>query len=182
MRVFAGLPLPADVVTGLQKTIDYIRQARSRMSFVKPAGMHITMHFFGEIGENDVNNLVRLMDDQVLCVKKIRAKTGALDRFPKRGNPRVIFVSFVEGIGEIAGYYKTYNELIAGLGYEEEKREEFVPHITLARNKGERIDDGFLAHVPVDEREFFFDRLVLYKSVLTSKGAEYSPLTTVMLA
>src|SRR5512138_3608105 len=102
MRVFAGLPIPEDVIQGLMKTIDLIRTNHRNMSFVKPAGMHITVHFFGELGESEVKDLVDAMKDPVLSIPKIKSKTGHIGRFPKKGNPRVLFVGLDEGIEELA--------------------------------------------------------------------------------
>jgi 2'-5' RNA ligase len=181
MRVFAGLPLPQDVISGLVKTVEYIKGSGKAMSFVKPEGMHITVKFFGEIEESAAKSIARLMEDPILRIKKIRSRIGGVGRFPRKGNPRVIFVSLDEGVEEVAGFCATYRMLIERLGYAEDKREEFVPHITIARNKSERIKDDFLAAAPINKSEFYFDRLVLYESILTARGAEYTPLTTVML-
>ncbi len=180
MRVFAGLPLPGEVIRGLQKSIEYIRSSHRGMSFVKPEGMHITVRFFGEIKDDDAKSLVRLMEDPIIRIKKIKSRTEKIGRFPRAGSPRVIFVALDEGVKEISGLCSTYRMLIERLGYAEDRHEEFVPHVTIARNKGERITDEFLESVPVEARDFYFDRLVLYESVLTQRGANYSPLTTVL--
>jgi RNA 2',3'-cyclic 3'-phosphodiesterase len=180
MRVFAGLPLPDEIKAALQNPIDRIRRIYPHMSFVKPEGLHITMHFFGELTDSAAKSLISLMEDPGLAIKKIRSKTGGIGKFPKRGNPRVLFVGIDEGAREIADYYVSYHKAIARLGYGEEEREEFVPHITIARNKGERIGDDFLRGITLAQGIFFFDRMVLYKSELTSGGAIYTPLKTIM--
>jgi RNA 2',3'-cyclic 3'-phosphodiesterase len=180
MRVFAGLPIPEDLIRDLMRAIDFIRDNHRNMSFVKPAGMHITLHFFGDLGESQVKSLIEVMKDPALLVRKIKSKTGRIGRFPKRGNPRVLFVGLDEGMEELRNINRIYHEAIGRLGYVEEEREEFVPHITLARNKGERIDDAFLQRVSVEPKSFFFDRLVLFQSILSPQGAVYEPLETVM--
>ena len=179
MRVFAGLPIAEGVIPNLLGAIDYLKQNYPDMSFIKSQGMHITIHFFGEIGEKETFELIRLMDDPFLKISKIKAKIGKIGSFPARGNPKVVFAALEEGVNDIAVYNKTFHDVVSRLGFEEDKKEEFVPHITLARNKGARIENGFLKRIPLEKVSFFFDRIVLYKSVLKPTGAEYSALKTV---
>jgi 2'-5' RNA ligase len=179
MRVFAGLPVAEAVIPHLLGAIDYLKQNYPDMNFIKSQGMHITIQFFGEISEKEALSLIKLMDEPLIKIFKIKAKIGSIGSFPVRGNPRVVFASLEEGNNDIILYYKTFHEIISRLGYEEDNRDEFVPHITLARNKGARIEHGFLRRIPLERLSFAFDRVVLYKSVLKPTGAEYSALKTV---
>ncbi|MBN1699139.1 MAG: RNA 2',3'-cyclic phosphodiesterase [Spirochaetales bacterium] len=181
MRVFAGLPLPPEKITELKKTVDFISAGSRYLRAVKPAGLHITLFFFGELRQEKVDGLIRTMDDGVLKGKKIAARFGEIGQFPEKGNPRVIYIGIGEGSGEITSYYETYCRFIGNAGFgSRDKYKEFVPHITLARNKGGRLDEEFLFSIPRPGDGFIIDRCVLYQSVLSSAGAEYMPLKTIL--
>lgn len=65
------------------------------------------------------------------------------------------------------------------VGIEREKRG-FIPHITFGRAK----DSGPLLKknlLPLEEKRFILDNLVLYQSTLTREGALYTPLKEIKL-
>jgi 2'-5' RNA ligase len=181
MRVFAGLPLPPEIITGLKKASDVLKSGYRGVRTVKPEGLHITLFFFGELDDAKVAELIGLMDESVLAINKIKASFGGVGQFPKNGNPRVIYINIEKGRQEIVSFYETYLNLIGSIGYSNpDKNEEYIPHITLARNQRERIERGFLSSLPRVTEDFSIDRCVLFQSVLKPTGAEYSPLKTVM--
>jgi 2'-5' RNA ligase len=181
MRVFAGLPLPPEIIEKLKKVGEVLKSEYRGVRTVGPEGLHITLFFFGELQETKVNELIELMDEKVLVRKRIQTTFGSIGQFPKKGNPRVIYISVVEGSEEIISFYKTYYNLIRLKGFRDpDESKDYIPHITLARNKRERIERGFLESLPRVTDDFTIDRCVLFKSVLKSTGAEYTPLKTLM--
>jgi 2'-5' RNA ligase len=180
MRVFAGLSLPRNAIGSVRLTIDRVRSACGNLGYVRPEGLHITIHFFGDIGDRGVDALVRLMNDPLLSVKRIDARLGGISYFPERGNPRVIFVELDEGAEGAVSVYEAYHDLIGRIGYRMEERDRFVPHITIARNRGARIDTVALCTIDTEKTAFVFDRIVLFRSVLGPGGATYTPLATRM--
>jgi 2'-5' RNA ligase len=181
MRVFAGLPIPPAIITRLKKVSDVLKSEYRGVRPVKPEGLHITLFFFGELKDEKVAELIELMDERVLARKKIQAAFGGVGQFPKKGNPRVIYIDIEKGRQEIISFYETYINLIGSIGYgNSDKNQEYIPHITLARNQRERIEREFLESLPRVTEDFSIDRCVLIQSVLKPTGAEYSPLKTVM--
>ncbi|MBA7542613.1 RNA 2',3'-cyclic phosphodiesterase [subsurface metagenome] len=181
MRVFAALPLSSEIRKLLSEAMDKLGLSYKYLKMVPEANLHITLHFFGEIDEEKTEKLKSVLDDPLLTGRIIKASLGRLGFFPARSNPRVIFCTLKEGAEEVVSFRKTFNEIIhnSGLAVEEEGRS-FTPHITLARNKGGRIDPHFLNSFDLEQRVFLFDRLILYQSILRSTGAEHSPLKTLI--
>jgi len=181
MRVFAALPFSSEIRKLLSEVIDKLGLFYKNLKMVPETSLHITLHFFGEIGEEKTEKLKSALDNPLLAGRIIKASLGGLGSFPVRGNPRVIFCTLKEGAEEVVSFRKTFNAIIhnSGLAAQEEERS-FTPHITLARNKQGRIDPHFLNSFDLEQRVFSFDRLILYQSILRSTGAEHRPLKTLI--
>lgn len=184
MRIFAGLPIPGEMIEKVRQVCEYLKEKYRGLKVVKSEGLHVTLYFFGELPKHKVDELVHLMDNKSLIQKKIDASFSGFGQFPPRGNPRVLFVRIEQGKEEITSYHKNYVKLIRphGIGNPPEKKE-FVPHITIARNKRERLPRDFIGSIPFTlEESFTIDRCILYQSILTPAGAEYEALKTIMFA
>jgi 2'-5' RNA ligase len=180
VRVFAALPPSQTAMQALELVLAAIEDAFPRLRCVKPAGIHLTMHFFGEIPDQAVKDLIEIFGDPGLRHPVIGASLGQLGCFPERGNPRVVWVGIEQAYDALRAFSKLFQSKIARLGYREDPRG-FAPHITLARNRDARVDPEHLREIPVPKLDFAFKELVLFQSVLKQGGAEYAPLTRLAL-
>jgi 2'-5' RNA ligase len=176
MRVFAALPLPDAVLHALEESAAALKRQNPRLRTTGSSGMHVTLHFFGELDEQSVARLGALWEGRDIVRPRISASLGTLGGFPERGTPRVIWIGLRKGLREIQALKSVFQERISGLGYREDPRG-FNPHITLARNG--TMEAVGMESVPVPEMEFFFERLVLFQSILGPRGAEYLKLRSV---
>lgn len=180
MRVFAALPLPGPIILRLEEAARRLAAGCPGLKIVRPEGMHLTLHFFGEIAEEQAARVGAVMEDPALDLPAIPAALGPFGQFPPRGNPRVIWCGIRRGAEAVADRQRTFRRLIGGAGFPPDPAERpFSPHITLARSGSERIAPGALEELPILSDEFVLDRLVLYQSILSRQGAEYRPLKTV---
>ena len=177
MRVFAGLPLPGAAAGKVERWLESWKGTCSGLKMVKGELLHITLFFFGDMRDSEAADLSKVLDD--IRSERISATLGALSAFPPRGNPRVIYLELEQGGDAVRGLYGLFLSLVSSLGYREERRL-FVPHITMARNKG-----GSLVTLPEENPlkgvGFEIDRLILYESKLGQTGPAYYPLKTVYL-
>ena len=172
MRVFAGLPLPGETIGAVEAVCGELKEKCRGLKIVNTAGLHITLCFFGEVSEVQVEELKAIMDEPSLAVKKIGMRFSGTGHFPEKGNPRVIFMDIGEGAEEAASYHRIFNDLLRRKGFGIYDERKFVPHVTLARNRGAIIDPECLSTLRVPGELFYMDRLVLFKSVLKPAGAE----------
>jgi 2'-5' RNA ligase len=196
MRVFAALPLPDQAVEKLGKLAAELKARYPDLKAVKPHGMHITMVFFGELNPEQILAVMRAMDSPELKLASIQAVMGGVGQFPPKGQPRVIYCPIQKGAPEIGYLYRVYYRLVSGVeGLSlEGERGDFTPHVTLARNRGDRGRDGHSrggrsvsGSISLSEVEELFrfeyslilDRLVLYQSILRPQGADYKVMKTV---
>jgi 2'-5' RNA ligase len=179
MRVFAALPLPEAVLAALQDTVSALTRRYPRLKYTGGAGMHVTLHFFGELQEPAVDGLGKVWD--VFKHPAVAASLGGLGQFPERGAPRVIWIGMKKGLEGLRALNATFQAAISTLGYAEDPRG-FSPHVTLARNNSTVMDKSWGDGIPVPGMDFTFHELVLFQSILGPKGAEYVPLRRAALA
>jgi 2'-5' RNA ligase len=182
MRIFAALPLPAQAVAKLETLGAELKRLYPDLKVVKPRALHVTMVFFGELNQEQVLEVMRVMDSPELKVASIQAVMGGVGQFPPKGRPRVLYCPIQKGGPEISYLYRLYCELLSASGRVSiDEQRDFTPHITLARNKTTRISISEVEELFRFEYSLILDRLVLYQSILRPQGPEYKAMKTVVL-
>ncbi len=62
MRVFAGLPLPERTRETIAAWMKRWEAERKALKPVRPAGLHVTLHFFGEVDEGRAEEIGRALE------------------------------------------------------------------------------------------------------------------------
>jgi len=178
MRVFAALPLPDEAVRALRPLATALGARWSGLRPVRTEGLHLTLHFFGEVDEGGVRSLVGLWKDPALRGPAPAVSFGELGRFPERGSPRVVWIGFGEGAERVCAFQRLLESRIAALGFREDPRG-FSPHVTLARAGTTALPSGLLEGFAPPRLDFVFGECVLFQSILGPRGPTYVPLATV---
>jgi 2'-5' RNA ligase len=179
MRVFLAMELPGIVKEYLLTVTKTMLQRVSGVKWVKAEGLHVTLKFFGEIGEDKVQEIEEALQGINKQHLAMSVQLKEINAFPDLMRPRVIVVTFQEGVDNVKAIFHDIESRLLAVGIENEKRS-FTPHITLGRVK----DAASLLKrniLPLEERKFLLDNLVLYQSTLTREGAFYSPLKEIKL-
>ncbi len=179
MRTFLALPTPADIVAYLKEVAGRLERRTEGVRWVRDEGIHITVKFLGEIEEGMAEKVRGVLTPIGALFGPFRASLGGLDAFPARRSARVIVVKLKEGIEPAQAIFEEVEERLAAIGIERERRK-LVPHLTLGRR---RIPKPFPNGdpMPIEEKEFPIEQLVLYKSTLTPGGAIYAPIWKIKL-
>jgi 2'-5' RNA ligase len=179
VRAFLALPIPADVTAYLGEAIGRLERRTEGVRWVKGGGIHITMKFLGEVDEGMAERMKEVLSPIGVSFKPFCARLGSLDAFPSSTRARVIVVKLKEGVEQSQAIFEEVEERLAALGVEREKRA-LTPHITLGRRRTPKpFPNG--DPLPIEEREFLIEQLVLYKSTLTPGGAIYAPVWKIKL-
>jgi len=176
MRVFAGLPLPERTRETIAAWMNTWEAERKALKPVQPTGLHVTLHFFGEVDEGGAEEIGKAL--AAIRRNRIEAALGGLSHFPRRGKTRVFAIDFDTGGEEIASLYNGLMRSLGDIGYAPVGRP-FVPHITVARVRRGAAVPVLPSFEPNRGTRLTLDRLVLFQSILKPTGAEYHPLTTV---
>ncbi len=181
MRLFFAVDLPAGLRRRLATLADQLREPASRLGnfrWVAPANLHVTLKFLGEV---EAAKLRRLLELAAACRgESLVLQPGNCGYFPSPERPRVFWLGFSRGGGELCRLAALVDEIAVGIGVEPEKRP-LVPHLTLARIRQLRSRKAAAfrelaarsGEMLAGEPSFPVKNFVLYQSTLTPKGAVY---------
>jgi len=154
------------------------------LKVVEDENLHITLRFIGEISDITVKDVIKVLEG-IRGFKKFSIRLRGLGAFPSQSRPRVIWLGISDGSTQLKLIRDHIESGLRKLGISGE-REEFVPHITLARIKSFRsnqcIANLFIELGNIEVGTSPVTRVKLKKSTLTPKGPIYTDLFEVQLA
>jgi len=172
MRCFLAIRLPEDV---RKKLVEIQKQLpEGKMKLVEEENLHLTLKFFGEISDFQINKIKRALEQ--VKMRKLEARLGKLGVFPSINFVRVIWIG-VEPAEEIKKMQEEIDSLLEKEKFRREKK--FESHITLARVKSVKDKKEFikkLKEIIVEPIKFSIEKFSLEKSTLTSKGPIYETI------
>lgn len=183
IRTFIAVEIKdASVMRRLIEIRDYLLSSSAELKLVEDENIHLTLRFIGEIP----SILVKAICAEIskIQVEKFQIHVKGVGGFPSIVRPRVVWAGVEEGTDKLRELYLLVDERLRKLGIPRE-REEFIPHITLARVKGFRNIDKLTRIlselVNVDFGYTEVDEVFVKKSVLTPSGPVYSNICSVKL-
>ena len=195
IRAFIAIELPDGLlkkIAELQKIIKKDVKGSRTVSWPRAHGIHLTLKFLGDVEESRVEEIYGALKKATAGFGPMRLKAGGgkegggvggVGGFPNLKNPRVLWVG-LDGPEEFLKLQRSVEEAMQRLGFEKEERP-FKPHLTLCRIKSPE-DARILGH-NIEKLKDFIDmdfeagHLVLFKSVLSPKGALYTALKRIDL-
>jgi 2'-5' RNA ligase len=185
VRLFVALDLPDEIREGI---VDWQRAELEPLPVLRPIAadnLHITLVFLGYKRERDAETIARLLEDLRAPAPRLRLEP---DPVPvPRGRPR-LFALATSGEGADAVQAEVEERLVDAGFYQPEKRP-FWSHVTVARVRPEKRGSRRPARVTIPPRRlpeallrpFEAVRVRLYRSILRSQGAQYTPVAEVEL-
>ncbi len=171
-RIFLSIPLPCEFIKSLvtwQGLYVGLKGARWTVG----ENLHITLAFLGDVEEESIAELVRLLSDELKEVKGFELKFKEVVLAPPGGRPRMIWADFCisqEFNDLVGGVWK-----VAGRFVKKEVYDRIKPpamHITLARFRQPIYLSG-LKQPELGGKVFKAERVELMESELTSERPYY---------
>ncbi len=184
MRLFLAIDLPQDARARLADAQDALRRACRGWRFVRPASIHLTLRFLGEVVEHDIAAQDEDWRGAVESLAAVRFRVAGSGVFPARGTPRLLWAGVVDErpSGGLRAIADALEARARELGFPHESRP-FRPHLTLARaGKGAARPEPPPAGVPGGIAEVEAREVVLFRSELRPDGARYAALASYPLA
>jgi 2'-5' RNA ligase len=179
MRTFIAIDLDESLKRALETLAGEIKPLSGGVSWVGPAGMHLTLKFLGEISEADAARISSALEETVPRHRVFALVLEGTGTFPPgRREPRVLWVGVVPGPPLLALQEDIEKEM-AKLGFEREKRP-FHPHLTLGRVKSPSRLDPLVQEMKKYQGQKFGEmsvqKFTFFQSTLKPSGAEYHVL------
>ncbi len=173
MRIFMAIKTPEEI----SKRVTYVQEKLKDNGFYGSwpvaGNTHLTLFFFGEIGEAKVKTIIEIMDKVSTNVDTFKITVQGMGVFPSKGLPRVIWLG-CEGNGAVE-LYKTLNVSLKESGFNFENS--FTPHLTVGRLKG--VPKNWrktISEVTYEPVTFQCNSVNLLSSKLTPHGSIYSTI------
>ena len=177
LRSFIAIPLPTPLTQQIAALQQQLRQKAPQLKTPRPENLHLTLHFLGDQTQELLAEVGQIMLSIGQKKKSFNVSLAGLGFFPNRRRPRVLWLG-VEPAGGLSDLYQQLAVELAELKIPTETRR-YQPHLTIGRFRQTPHSTEplcpFLSH---NCGSMKINRMVLYSSELTAKGAVHTPLTT----
>jgi RNA 2',3'-cyclic 3'-phosphodiesterase len=172
IRLFAGLPLPQDVVERLAAWQRRALAGHSDVRLVPPENIHVTLAFLGPRPVADVDGIVGVLREAAGAAERpVLAVSGYRET---RSVGMLVLEDEADRATRLA---EAVGEGLERLGVYERERRRWLPHVTVLRfRRPPRLRPPLPEPGPISPSE-----AALYHSVLRRSGAQYEILQSVPL-
>jgi 2'-5' RNA ligase len=179
-RLFAAVPVQLDIKN--HQILNRFQQTLSAESikWIPTGHFHLTCKFFGETPVDVIEGIAGVLSEAIAGQNPFIMKINQAGIFGSRYSPRVIWLGF-DNSHEIILLHQQITASLKTIGIFED-RQNFVPHVTIARIK-HVTDKKYFQETMEHYRDAFgqeliVSALVLFESILTKKGPEYHIIKT----
>lgn len=189
MRVFVAVDIgeavrreAARVIAALTGKLEAVKKP-PKITWVKPAAMHVTVKFIGEVEPARAEALAACLEPPI-PLAPFDLEWRGIGTFPNNKHPRALWLGVIRGASALAGIEAEVSKRFAGAQAVDLDARPLLPHLTLGRVKmaGEGIDwPKILQASEVKHAVTRVDRVVLYESRLSAQGPHYTELVSARL-
>ena len=184
IRSFLAIELPEAIRKRIEEIQADLKSSHSDVRWVNPGKIHLTLKFFGNIEESQVDTITKSIEPLIAVIPHFSVEVRGMGAFPNIRNPRVIWIGLVDERQVLVPLQKQLESTLGTIGFQAEDRP-FRPHLTLGRMNSSRGRDELIERIQKYKEERFGDfevrRFVLFKSDLKPTGPIYTALSEVML-
>jgi 2'-5' RNA ligase len=184
IRAFIAVDIGDDIRSQLDVLQRKLKRVDAGVRWVKPAGIHLTLAFLGDIPADGLAPLRQALDTGLAGLEAFDLEAAGSGFFGRPKHPRVIWA----GVAPSPSLTKLQRRTAvavrqAGLALDNKP---FSPHLTLGRFRTPGRTKALLEALEHDQDQPLgrtrIDRVELIRSILTPAGAEYHTLHEVPLA
>lgn len=182
IRTFLAIELPPGIKYLIEGIKERLMPELKGIRWTRPEGMHLTLKFFGDVFQNDVDRISEVVKRNVRDIAPMGLNVGSPGGFPILKKPKVLWLGIGGDVQRLEVLHSAIERDLEECGFPGEKRS-FKPHLTLGRARSSvRIISRAEALIGgIEELSVFrFDarELVLFESEMKPGGAVYTKLAT----
>ncbi|MCH7761053.1 RNA 2',3'-cyclic phosphodiesterase [candidate division TA06 bacterium] len=190
MRTFIAIELPAKIRRKVKEVQDQMQSVGweipnskvrnpPSIKWVREENIHLTLKFLGELIEEQVQKVIRGVEETVETSVPFSISLESIGAFPSWKRANVIWVGVERGKEEVTRLQRGIEESLMKLQFKKEENP-FSPHITIGRVKrGARIFDP--TNLEFSTEPFLMKEISVMKSTLTPSGPIYDRLRAIPL-
>lgn len=178
VRAFLAVPIPRESARAIQALLNRLKPRLPEARFVAADQWHLTLHFFAALSPDDAEGVRQAARGATAGQAPFTLTLRGLGAFPDPRRPRVLWLGVEEGARECATLHERLAVALRSRGLPVEGRP-FRPHLTLARFRepfSGGLGDEWRREPGPEVSRFSVERVTLFKSVLTPRGAVHTVL------
>ncbi|HVA22035.1 MAG TPA: RNA 2',3'-cyclic phosphodiesterase [Candidatus Micrarchaeia archaeon] len=130
--VFLAAAVPIGRDQALAAAVTGLARLDPELAPVDPAGLHVTVHFFGPLPASGQERAARVLRAVAAVHHPFDLTLAGLGAFPSWGRPRVLWLGCVEGDQHLLAIRRTGQAILAAHGFVP-GAQPYRPHCTVAR-------------------------------------------------
>lgn len=181
MRIFVSVNLSEPIQHELRIIQSQLRNSTQNWRWIDPANMHITLKFIGKYPEDQLDVLKKVLTPPAISVQPFDITIDGLGTFPPQGKPTVLWIGIQQGAAQLKKLSDLVTTSLRDANIDADHKP-FVPHITVARAKRDRIAQvPDSTHLPVLNTRMTVESFYVMESELKPSGAQYKKLVEFMV-
>ena len=178
-RIFVGLQLSGYLTDTIPMIKSTIIDKKKSINWVSGRNLHLTLSFMGGINIDTINKIKSKLN-VISKYKSFNMVINGTGSFPSLEKPRILWLDIKKGSDDLSQIQNKIEEIVSPLK-ENQKDENFVPHITIGRiknyNKNLNLDLTTFSNAVYSNIEIPVKTIYLFKSQLLDTGVEYSVIS-----
>jgi 2'-5' RNA ligase len=175
LRLFVAADVPDGHLDAIEIATEELRDRLPNARWTSRTNRHVTLKFLGSTDPDLIDDVQGAVGAAAGAETASELELTELGAFPSIKRARVLWVGLADPSETLGRLARRLDENLAPLGFEAEKRA-FTAHLTLARLKAPAPIDPLPAVDLTGLGPFALDRVVLWRSHLSPKGATYERL------
>jgi RNA 2',3'-cyclic 3'-phosphodiesterase len=183
IRTFVCIDIPQSIKAAIEKLQSELRRPQAQISWVKPANIHLTLKFLGDVAQSKILKVNTAVSRAIDSFGPFQITVGSTGCFPSPRNPSVLWVGISPVAGDLQKLRDAIEEELARQGFERD-RKKFKPHLTIARIRNPRnaaeVAATFLT-LGFADQSFQASEVIVMRSQLSPQGSIYTPQAVIPL-
>lgn len=181
-RIFIAVDISEEARRKVANYIESLRKEfpRLRVGWDKPGKLHLTLKFFGDADENQIEKLFSITEKIAGEISNFELKISNTGVFPNAKKARVLWIDVFNETGNLAKINRELETECEKIGFVREKRN-YKPHLTIARLRELQFSSDLVKkHLEYNFEPVLFEvsEIVIYESKLQPTGSIYTKLKT----
>jgi len=180
IRAFIALEIDQLNKQKISEVISKLKKSDAHIKWVTENQMHLTLKFLGNIEEVNVQKISDVLKSIADNFKAFMIQFSKIGAFPTIKRPRVIWIAIEKGSESLKLLANKIETELEKLGFEKEDRD-YKAHLTLGRVKSLKNLPELTNLINQSALELSdditIDKILLFQSTSTPKGAIYTRLT-----
>lgn len=183
VRTFICIEITESIRHRIATLQQHLLKAQADVAWTKPAGIHLTLKFLGEVPQSSINKIVDAVRQSASQIVPFSLEVEGAGCFPNSRQPRVLWVGLKELPTLLKSLHASLERELETEGFQRDGRK-FSPHLTIGRLRSNRNSTQLLNSLMLLGFEIQLlpvNQVVVMRSNLTPGGAVYTPISIIEL-